>query len=173
MIVFAGRMLPKKLAVDRRDPLPILYADQQNSCSGHVRKLAAQAFNGGLDNFETPSRLTRCIASRDRLAIFAEWGCPVTAMIRPDRTAREIPTFGSKGDPVRRVAVGCSKRSSRKLNVIFINNQSRSVRTFRAKVCAERGENQHWSKRDSLETVARADDFSNPVSGLRHSHPGR
>jgi len=100
MLVFAGRMLPKKLAVDRRDPLPILYADQQNSCSGHVRKPAAQAFNGGLDNFETPSRLTCCIAFRDRLAIFAEWGCPLTAMIRPDRTAREMPTFGSKRDPV-------------------------------------------------------------------------
>ena len=44
--------------MDCRDPFPILYAGQQNSCSGHVGELATESLNRGLDNFQTPPRLT-------------------------------------------------------------------------------------------------------------------
>ena len=40
-----GADASKELAVDCRDPFPILYSGQQNSGAGHIRKLAAQSFN--------------------------------------------------------------------------------------------------------------------------------
>src|SRR4029077_14275774 len=40
-----GADAAKELAVDCRDAFPILYTGQQNSCSGHVRKFAAEPFN--------------------------------------------------------------------------------------------------------------------------------
>ena len=62
---------PKELAMDCRDPLPILDADEQYSGAGHIRKLGAQSFDGGLNDFETSPRLTRRIAFRDGLAVRA------------------------------------------------------------------------------------------------------
>jgi hypothetical protein len=45
--------------------------------------------------------LSRCIAFRYCLARSGPSGAvPVTAMTLPLRTAREIPTLGSNGDPV-------------------------------------------------------------------------
>ena len=41
----SGADAPKELAVDCRDPFPILYSGQQNSGAGHIGKLAAQSFN--------------------------------------------------------------------------------------------------------------------------------
>src|SRR5215831_13097773 len=40
-----GADASKELAVDRRDPFPILYSGQQNSGARYIGKLAAQSFN--------------------------------------------------------------------------------------------------------------------------------
>ena len=56
----------------RRDVFPVLYAGQQDSGSDHVGELAAKSLYRGLDNLQTPPRLSRRIASRDRFSIRTE-----------------------------------------------------------------------------------------------------
>ena len=55
-----------------RDLLPILYVGQQDSGAGHVCELATESLDRGLDNFQTPPRLSRRIASRDGFSIRTE-----------------------------------------------------------------------------------------------------
>ena len=68
-----GADASKELAVDCRNPFPILYSGQQNSGAGHIRKLAAHCFDCRLDYFETSSRLTHRVTLRDCLAFWRQW----------------------------------------------------------------------------------------------------
>jgi hypothetical protein len=90
----------KKLAVNCGYLLPIFYPGKQNSGPNHIRKLCAEAFNGGLNDFKTPARLGRRIAFRNGLPSGPSGAVPETAITVPIRTAREIPILGSNGEPV-------------------------------------------------------------------------
>jgi len=66
-----GPDVPKTLAVDSGHDRPILDASKQNPCSHHMPQRGACAIEGSRDNFETATRLCRCVAPPDRAAVWS------------------------------------------------------------------------------------------------------
>ena len=132
MIVFAGRMLPKNS--------PWTAATCSQSCM-RVNKILVRKTSESLP----PSRsMADWIISRQRRAWAAaspfanvlpsgpSGAVPVTAMTLPLRTAREIPTLGSKGDPVETRCRDCCRMFLRlpHENHNEIKRKSRWARVF-------------------------------------------
>ena len=94
VMVLAGQMLPKNSPWTAASCSESSIWDQQNSSAGYLSQLSDQSFNRGLDDFQTFFAPRLPHRPRRRSCGPVDNGVvPVTAIMFPAGTAREMPTL--------------------------------------------------------------------------------